>query len=262
MNFKKSLTMALLTIAAATCLAQAQTQTIAHRGFWKTNGAAQNSLASLLKADSIGCYGSEFDVWISKDNKLVVNHDPYYKALPMELSKGDALTSLKLSNGEYLPSLEKYLQAGRGRHIRMILELKAHKNKKRESRAVQEILNMARSFGMERQMEYITFSLHALKAFIAQAPAQTPIYYLNGDLSPQELKDLGATGLDYHLGVFKKHPEWIVQAHALGLKINVWTVDKEEDMRWCITHKADFITTNEPTLLQKVLAEDLRLYHK
>ena len=55
--------------------ASAQTQVIAHRGFWKTEGSAQNSIAALLKADSIGCYGSEFDVWLAADDQLVVNHD-------------------------------------------------------------------------------------------------------------------------------------------------------------------------------------------
>ncbi|MDR0892628.1 MAG: glycerophosphodiester phosphodiesterase [Mediterranea sp.] len=234
---------------------QAQTEVIAHRGFWKAKGAAQNSIASLQKADSIGCYGSEFDVWISKDNKLVVNHDPYYKMLPMEFSKGDALTGLKLSNGEYLPSLEKYLKAGKRCKVRMVLELKEHRNKKRETKAVQEIVSLVKSLDMEKQMVYITFSLHALKALIAQAPAGTPVYYLNGELSPQELKDLGAAGPDYQLNVFKKHPQWIDEAHQLGLKVNVWTVDKEEDLRWAIEHKVDFVTTNEPTLLQKLRNE-------
>ena len=32
---------------------------------------------------------------------------------PMEYSKGDALTGLKLSNGENLPSLEQYLETGK-----------------------------------------------------------------------------------------------------------------------------------------------------
>ncbi len=35
------------------------TQVIAHRGYWDTHGSAQNSLASLEKADEIGAYGSE-----------------------------------------------------------------------------------------------------------------------------------------------------------------------------------------------------------
>ena len=37
-------------------------------------------------------------------------------------------------------------------------------------------------------------------------------------------------GLDYSLKVIKKHPEWVKQAHDLGLKVNVWTVNKEEEI--------------------------------
>ena len=28
--------------------------------------------------------------------------------------------------------------------------------------------------------------------------------------------------------MIKKHPEWIKEAHDLGLKVNVWTVDETE----------------------------------
>ena len=48
---------------------------IAHRGYWKTPSSAQNSLRALELADSIGVYGSEFDVWLTKDDVLIVNHD-------------------------------------------------------------------------------------------------------------------------------------------------------------------------------------------
>lgn len=249
MKLKKIIMISALLMTA--CCMQAQTKVIAHRGFWKTSGSSQNSITSLKKADSIGCYGSEFDVWISKDNKLVVNHDPVYKMKFIEYSKGDALTGLKLSNGENLPSLEQYLEAGKKCNTRMILELKAHRTPKRETKAVQEILALVKKMGMENRMEYITFSLHALKEFIRQVPAGTPVYYLNGELSPKELKELGATGLDYHLGVIKKHPEWIKEAHDLGMKVNVWTVDEADDMKWLIDQKVDFITTNEPILLQE-----------
>lgn len=251
MNFRKIMLASALIISA--CCMQAQTQVIAHRGFWKTPGSSQNSIKSLQKADSIGCYGSEFDVWLTKDNKLVVNHDPVYKMKFIEHSKGAALTGLKLSNGENLPSLEKYLEAGKKCNTKLILELKALNTKKRETKAVQEILAMVKEMGLENRMEYITFSLHALKELIRLAPAGTPIFYLNGELSPKELKDLGASGLDYHLGVIKKNPEWIKEAHDLGLKVNVWTVDEAKDMKWLIEQKVDFITTNEPTVAQEIL---------
>ena len=88
--------------------ASAQTQVIAHRGFWKTEGSAQNSIAALLKADSIGCYGSEFDVWLAADDQLVVNHDPTFKGKRMENSPSTALTASKLDNGEKRRPVARY----------------------------------------------------------------------------------------------------------------------------------------------------------
>ena len=84
-------------------------------------------------------------------------------------------------------------------------------------------------------------------------PACTPVFYPNGELSPKELKELVADGLDYHMGVIKKHPEWIKEAHELGLKVKVWTVYEVEDMKSLIEQKVDFITTNEPVILQEEL---------
>ena len=78
MKIKRIILMVALIISVASVQAQ-KSQVIAHRGYWKTAGSAQNSITALQKADSIHCYGSEFDVWLTKDNKLVINHDPVYK---------------------------------------------------------------------------------------------------------------------------------------------------------------------------------------
>lgn len=56
MKIKKILLTSALVLSTYSAIAQ--TQVIAHRGYWKTDGSAQNSIAALLKADSIGCYGS------------------------------------------------------------------------------------------------------------------------------------------------------------------------------------------------------------
>ena len=56
MNLKKLFFASALLFAACGTI-QAQ-EVIAHRGFWTTDGSAQNSLAALVKADSIHCYGS------------------------------------------------------------------------------------------------------------------------------------------------------------------------------------------------------------
>lgn len=37
------------------------------------------------------------------------------------------------------------------------------------------------------------------------------------------------------------------------MKVNAWTVNDAKDMEWLISQGADFITTNEPVLLQEIL---------
>ena len=56
-------------------IALGQPNIVAHRGFWRTDGSAQNSIASFQKAAEIGCWGSEFDVWMTADGVPVVFHD-------------------------------------------------------------------------------------------------------------------------------------------------------------------------------------------
>ena len=57
------------------------------------------------------------------------------------------------------------------------------------------------------------------------------------------------------LKVIKKHPEWVKQAHDLGLKVNVWTVNKEEDMQAMLDLGVDFITTNNPVELKALIGK-------
>ena len=243
------------TIAAATiATAAAQPKVIAHRGFWDAPGSAQNSIRALVKADSIGCWGSEFDVWMTADEKLVVNHDASFKGLTIETSQAADVTALTLSNGEHLPLLDDYLKAFAERPgIKVVCELKSHTDKRHEAKAVKKVLKLMKRHKLTDRAVYITFSPEATREFVKHAPKGTEVYYLNGNWTPQQLKDEGCAGLDYSLAVMKKHPEWIEQCHSLGLKVNIWTVNRRDDLQWCIDQGADFITTNDPLLLQQMI---------
>ena len=132
MKLKSLIITSALLFATCGCIQAQSTQVIAHRGFWKTNGSAQNSIAALVKADSIGCYGSEFDVWLTADNRLVVNHDSTFKGVNMQKSTAQQCTGVTLDNGEQLPTLQQYLEKARSLKTRLILELKAHKTPEQE----------------------------------------------------------------------------------------------------------------------------------
>lgn len=74
-HLKLSLLFLLCVLMAVPVSAKRKTKVIAHRGYWKTEGAAQNSIRSLERANEIKVYGSEFDVHLTADNVPVVYHD-------------------------------------------------------------------------------------------------------------------------------------------------------------------------------------------
>jgi len=230
----------------------AQTKVIAHRGYWDCDGSAQNSIASLQKAQELKIYGSEFDVWLTSDGVLVVNHDATIEGLKIEDTPYAQLKDLSLKNGEKLPTLEAYLQQGKkDKKTKLILELKPHSTKEKEDKATAAVVKMVAKAGVKKQTEYISFSLNICKEFVRLAP-KAEVAYLNGDMTPQELKALKITGIDYNLAVLKKNKHWIEEAHKLKMTVNVWTVNAEEDMKEMIAAGVDFITTDKVLIAIKI----------
>ena len=233
----------------------AQPKVIAHRGYWTAPESAQNSLASFTKADAVGVYGSEIDVWLTADNKLIVNHDRKYKGTDIDMEKSTAkeITAIVLPNGENIPTFDAYLKLVASKpDTRLILEMKSLSDYNREDLAAEKIVRELKKYGVLDQTEIIAFSINACLAFKKLLP-DTRIYYLNGDLPPKSIKKLGLAGIDYSMGVLRKHPQWVKEAHELGLEVNVWTVDSEEDMKYFIGLGVDYITTDYPERLQALL---------
>lgn len=227
---------------------------IAHRGAFKKNNYPENSIASLREAIRLGCTGSEFDVRMTADDSLVINHDPQYHQMEIEKTTYHELSSLPLSNGETLPTLRQYLQAGltNNRHTRLVLEIKPSGISKERGRQIAaNVVKLVQELQAAPMIVYISFDYDILKKVIEISPgAQTQ--YLNGDRTPEQLKADGINGADYNISVFKKKPEWIESAHKNNIDLNAWTVNEKEDMQWLLSNQFDYITTNEPELLLSV----------
>jgi len=252
-------------LAAMCCFAgmYAQTQIITHRGFWDKLGSAQNSVSSLKNAIELGAYGSELDVWLTKDSVVVLNHDPLYQGVDIEASSYNRLSALQLVNGETLPTLEQYVNAVKGQHpTQLIVEIKSlsYESKpteavENEKRTVAAVIKLIDESGIADMVDYISFSDDICEELIRLNPKHR-VAYLSGNKSPKELKAEGYWGLDYNKGILRKHPEWINEAKALGLTTNVWTVNEAEDMLYFIRLGIDFITTDNPQLLRGLLSKN------
>lgn len=226
--------------------AEAQTKVIAHRGFWNTENSAQNSITALQKSAEAKFYGSEFDVQLTKDGTVIVNHDDSIGNLVISENTFDKLSSLKLKNGEKIPTLEEYLDEGKKhKDLQLILEIKPHKTEKQERDITEKTVRIVKEKNLENQVEYISFSKNICQ-ILAKLTPESNISYLMGDISPKELKKMGINGIDYYFKILRKKPEWIKEAHDNNMKVNVWTVNKKEIIKEMKELGTDFITTDNP----------------
>lgn len=226
-------------------------KTIAHRGAWKTADLPQNSIASLRKAIDLKTAGSEFDVRMTKDSVLVINHDAIHEGDTIELRTYEQLKKHKLKNGEKLPTLEEYLKAGRKNNAqtRLVVEVKPSLVDKTQAvSAAEKSVALIKELKLQHLVVYISFDYEVLKRIHALDPAANT-QYLTGDKTPAELKADGISGADYHINVYRQHPEWVTQLKENGMITNAWTVNTAEDMDWLLAQGFDFITTDQPELL-------------
>lgn len=233
---------------------------IAHRGFHKVEGAAKNSLNALKEAQKAGFWGSECDINLTKDNELLVVHGAWHpkksaspKANVQHNTKAE-IQAIPLTSGEIVPTFDEYLTTLRNStQTKLIIELKEHDTPERETEVVERVLTNVREYGVEESVEYISFSSFICSELARLAPTETKIAYLGSNLSPARCKELGCTGIDYNITLLKLMPQWIREAHELGMTVNAWTVNSERNIRWCIKHGIDYITTDNPMLAKELI---------
>lgn len=223
-----------------------QPQIIAHRGYWNTEGSAQNSRSSVQNAIRLGCYGAEVDIYLTTDNQLVLFHDTAIQGVRLDESTYKELLKHSLPNGETLPLLDEILPLiVASESTKLIIEIKPHNRPDKEKSAVEKTLELVDKAGAGNLVEYISFSTYICESLIQSNP-KAKVAFLGGSLSPDQLKEKGYAGLDYNMSVLRKNPEWIARAKELGLTTNVWTVNKPKDFQYFMSAGVDFITTDNP----------------
>ncbi len=247
---------------------QTKTKVVAHRGHWDVEGAAQNSIASLQKAHEVGADACEFDVNMTSDGVLVVCHGPSIGNIQNVSEATFAqVMGVTLENGEKVPTLEQFLKAGKKGYkvkqpdgsaklikLPLVLEIKAPATVEQGKEIVTKVAYLLKKLKLTAQTDIISFSYDVCLEAAKQLPEVT-VQYLTGDKSPYELKSAGIMGLDYHHSLLLLNPEWIEQAHDLGMVVNVWTVDDPAKIQTFAQLGVDYITTNKPELAKKIIEQ-------
>ena len=225
---------------------------IAHRGYHTLSGVPENSIAALKASQELGVYGCETDVWITTDGVLVIHHDGVLSGMTLRDCTYEEIRNLKLSNGETLPLLSDMLEQTRtGGDTRLIIEIKEHSTDERNALVTDAILKMVEDMGMEDHVEYICFDRDVCRRIASAAP-DAMVGYLTGDFEPADLAEEGIMCIDYPFSTLNINRYMVADAHGLGMKVNIWTVNSDEDMLASIALGVDYITTDYPDRLMEI----------
>lgn len=234
-----------------------KTAIVAHRGFWNCEEAAfsENSIASLRMAQEKHFWGAEFDLQLSADDTVMVNHNARIRGMKIADHPYSDFIECYLPNGERRPTLNEYLDQGaKCKTTMLVIEFKPQDKEEREDRLIDLTLESVKAHNLydPARVMFISFSLHACQRIAELAP-EFGNQYLSGDLYPEDLVAMGIKGWDYHFRVVEEHRDWVNRSHELGLTTNVWTVNKPDPARNFIELGVQAITTNEPLMVRQLL---------
>lgn len=240
-----------------------KTGIVAHRGY-HPGSVPENSLASLIEAQKLGVYGSEFDVYVTLDDVVVLYHNATFSGTEKTENAAfggkrvdsftyDQIKNYKLANGENIPTLNDYLlQAQKYPNTKLILEIKTHQNAEKNMRAAEACFNLVKNMNMQHQVEYIAFSYDICKKLVQLDP-NAMVQYLSGDKAPAKVLADGIRGIDYTSS--KLTDAWIKEANDLGMTVNVWTVNSQSSMVDFMNKGVDLITTDESEVAMKLVGK-------
>jgi len=230
---------------------------IAHRGAWKNHEASQNSRNSLKYAIEIGCQASELDVWLTSDGVIMLNHDSSIGGKVVEDNTAADMATVSLKAGDVVTTLEQIIKDVKMQNrTKIVIEIKASlKSQERTDELTAKVMELVHDMKAQAWVAcYISFNYNSC-LISAQMDPTAKTAYLSDDKSVNDLKAINMWGIDFNSKMFKENPNLIKEAHAAGMTVNAWTVNKEEELVSFLDGGIDFLTTNEPELLLEIISK-------
>lgn len=221
---------------------------IAHRGY--SSNALENSLEAVRLALSLPVDMVEVDIRKSRDNGLFVMHDRMTgrtaeRNVDIERSSSGQLAAIKLRNGEPVPSLAALLDQVAGA-CALNLEIKS-------AGAGVLTAHYIRSSGYTGSVLLSSFKEDEVRGVRTVLP-EFPTSVIFDVFTLRDVKSYSARGYKVVSLRKKTVSEKLIAAfHEQGIKVNVWTLDEEDEMRKFMSWGVDGIYSNKPGLLKKLL---------
>jgi glycerophosphoryl diester phosphodiesterase len=256
-------------LASVATAAEPKVEIVAHRG--ASFDAPENTLASVKLAWEQKADAAEFDVYLSKDGKIVVIHDADTKRTAGASMKvaGTTLEELRKLDvgkwkdakfaGEKIPTLEEVLAtvpAGK----RVFIEVKCGPE------IVPELDRVLKACKLRpEQTAVISFNADVIAAAKKARPDLQCYWIVN--LAPKnkkprnaeeliaKAKQIKADGLDLSATPEILDKTFGDKVRAAGFKLYVWTVNDVELARKMIAAGAESLTTDRPGWLREQLAK-------
>lgn len=213
------------------------TELIGHRGY--SARYPENTILSFKKAVEIGCDGTELDVRLTKDNKVVVIHDKDLERTtngkgPVAQHTLKELKRLDAGRGEKIPTLEEVLaEIG---DIKLLIELKEY-----TERICTETVKVA---GRRKNTFFISFSTGAIQNIKnINQKLKTGLIFSKPLIEPERYVKLidavcpRVDRLDSRIATFAKQYKF---------DLYVWTVDTAGELTKVLEYGVTGVVTNDP----------------
>lgn len=232
-------------------------KTIAHRGYFYVEGGdnlPHNSIAGLNRSQELeGLHSTEFDVWMTADDVLVVHHDATIGGVKIQSANYSEIENMTLSNGETLPTLELFLtEYAKNPSVKLLVHVKEHANSVRTQECIGAIVTMLREKSILDKAEWLVSTCASAEFIKSQCKSEVPDLMIACadavDIGYAEALAAGYT-LNLQYTTVNSNPAIVKEIHKNGLKMIVWSITSEAAMLKYMALGCDYFNANRPDLL-------------
>ncbi len=237
----------------------------AHRG--ASAFAPENTVAAFLLAVELRADGIELDAKLSADGEVMVIHDPTVDRTTNGSGRVNQLTLSELQRldagssfdprfaGEPIPTLDAVFKAVGGK---LLINVELTNYTTSRDNLVEKVVVLVKKHHLESSVVFSSFNPVNLRKIGDLLPGcrrgMLAMAGFNGVLTRGALGRWAAPQM-VHPYLDDVTPKFVSAQHRNNRLVNVWTVNKPEDMRRMLAADVDGIITDNPTLALELREE-------